>query len=56
MTVTVRSAGDPCELDDAGICAWYAEKVSSLFDPKWGTPEITVSVERRAVPNGRSGV
>ncbi|MBR6040063.1 MAG: antibiotic biosynthesis monooxygenase [Clostridia bacterium] len=46
VTVTVRTKGEPCALTDAEIKAWYAERVASLFDPQWGTPEITVDVER----------
>ncbi|MBR0508281.1 MAG: hypothetical protein IJJ86_06690 [Clostridia bacterium] len=47
VTVTVRSKGEPCALSDAQIQAWYAERIAALFDPKWGAPEITVSVERK---------
>ncbi len=46
VTVTVRTKGEPCELSDAEIKAWYADRIASLFDPQWGTPEITVDVER----------
>ena len=46
ITVTVVTKGDPCELSDAEIKAWYAERVASLFGPQWGTPEITVDVKR----------
>lgn len=48
VTVTVKTQGEPCELSDAEIKAWYAERVASLFDPRWGTPEITVDVERQS--------
>ena len=47
VTVTVKTKGDQCELSDTEIKAWYAGHVASLFDPKWGTPEITVDVKRR---------
>ena len=47
ITITVKTQGDPCDLSDAEIKAWYAERVASLFDSKWGTPEITVDVARR---------
>ena len=46
ITVTVKTQGDPCELNDAEIRAWYEKHVAALFDPRWGTPEITVDVER----------
>jgi hypothetical protein len=49
VTITVRTGGEPCTLSDAQIEAWYAERIAALFDPKWGTPEIAVSVERRRV-------
>ena len=47
VTVTIRSKGEPCELRDEEIKAWYAEKLAALFDPQWGTPEITVELERK---------
>ena len=47
VTITVKTQGDPCELSDEEIKAWYAERVAALFDPQWGTPEITVDVKRR---------
>lgn len=47
VTVTVRTAGEPCELGDEAVKAWYAEKIAALFDPKWGVPEITVELERK---------
>lgn len=46
ITITVKSKGEPCELTDEQIKAWYAERIAALFDPKWGVPEITVEVER----------
>ena len=47
ITITVKTKGNPCELSDAEIKAWYAERVASLFDPQWGTPKITVEVTRK---------
>ncbi len=46
ITVTIRSRGDKCELSDAELKEWYAAKIAALFDPRWGTPEIAVNVER----------
>ena len=47
ITVTVKTQGDPCELSDDEIKAWYKNRIAALFDPQWGTPEITVDVARR---------
>ena len=49
ITITVHSKGEPCELSDAEIKEWYMNKIASLFDPKWGTPEISVDVKRRSL-------
>lgn len=46
ITITVRTKGEPCELTDEQIKAWYADKLAALFDPQWGAPEITVELER----------
>lgn len=47
VTVTIRSRGEPCELRDDEIREWYASKIAGLFDPKWGTPKITVELNRK---------
>ncbi|MBQ2201826.1 MAG: hypothetical protein II412_04585 [Clostridia bacterium] len=47
ITITVKSKGEPCELTDEQIKVWYAERIAALFDPKWGTPKITVDVKRK---------
>lgn len=49
VTITIRSKGEPCELTDAEIKAWYAEKLAALFDPEWGVPEIKVELKRRQI-------
>lgn len=49
ITITVKSKGEPCEMTDAEIKAWYEERIAELFDPRWGTPAITVDVERKSV-------
>ena len=46
ITITVKTKGEPCALSDDEIKAWYENHVAALFDPRWGTPEITVEVER----------
>ena len=47
ITITVKSRGEPCEMTNAEIKAWYEARIAALFDPKWGTPEITVDVKRK---------
>ncbi len=49
ITVRIRTAGEPCELSDEQIRSWYASRIAALFDPRNGTPEITVEVERKTV-------
>ena len=51
ITVTIRTAGDPCEMTDAEIREWYETRIAGLFNPAYGTPEITVSVVRETVEN-----
>ena len=46
ITVTVKTKGDACALSDEEIKDWYANRIAALFDPKWGTPEITVELKR----------
>ena len=47
ITITVETAGDVCKLGDLEIREWYRSKVAALFDPAYGTPHLTVAVERR---------
>ena len=49
ITITVRTCGEPCGLSDAEIKDWYENRIAALFDPKWGTPEITVDVKRNQI-------
>ncbi|MBQ1632820.1 MAG: hypothetical protein II049_08370 [Clostridia bacterium] len=49
IQITVRSKGEACTLSDEEIKKWYEERIAALFDSKWGTPEITVDVERKEV-------
>ncbi len=49
VTITVKTEGERCELSDAEIRAWYETHVAKLFDPAYGTPEITVEVRRTEV-------
>ncbi|MBQ7669757.1 MAG: hypothetical protein IJS45_03440 [Clostridia bacterium] len=47
VTITVKTKGEVCEMSTAEIKAWYEEKVAGLFNPEFGTPEITVNVKRK---------
>lgn len=49
ITVRIKTAGDPCELSDEEIRSWYASHIAALFDPRNGTPEITVEVARKTL-------
>ena len=46
VTITVVTEGDKCEMSDGEIKEWYETNVAKLFDPRFGTPRITVAVER----------
>ncbi len=49
-TVTIVTQGEPCELDEAALKEWYLTHIAGLFDPAYGTPEITVEVSREDLP------
>ena len=46
ITIKVRTAGDKCQLTDEQIRLWYAEAIRNALNPAYGTPEITVDVQR----------
>ena len=46
IQVEIRTKGEKCEMSDEEIKKWYLSHISGLFDPKYGTPEISVSVQR----------
>ena len=46
ITITVKTKGDVCEMSDAEIREWYETSIAGLFNPEYGTPEITVDVKR----------
>ena len=46
VTITVVTEGENCEMQDQEILDWYQSRVAGLFDPQYGTPKITVSLER----------
>ena len=47
VTITVKTQGEKCEMSDIQIKEWYETKIAGLFEPAFGTPEITVTVERK---------
>lgn len=46
ITIVVKTAGEKCVMSDAEIKKWYEDNISKLFNPDYGTPEITVEVKR----------
>ena len=50
VTITVKTQGEKCEMTDAAIKAWYETHVANLFDPAFGTPEISVELKRIELP------
>ena len=46
ITITVKTKGEKCEMSDAEIKEWYETNVAKLFNPAYGTPEISVDVKR----------
>lgn len=49
ITVTIRTKGEKCEMSDAEIKAWYESQIAKLFNPAYGTPEITAEVRRTEI-------
>ena len=47
VTITVQTSGEACSCGDLEIREWYRSRIAQLFDPAYGTPSITVAVERR---------
>lgn len=46
IEIVIQTKGDVCELSDEEIKAWYEANVAKLFNPAYGTPEISVRVTR----------
>ena len=46
VTITVKTRGEKCKMTDEQIREWYESHVLELFNPAYGTPEITVDVKR----------
>ncbi|MBP5230197.1 MAG: hypothetical protein ILO68_00550 [Clostridia bacterium] len=49
ITITVRTKGEKCEMTDQEIRKWYEDGVAGLFNSAYGTPEISVHVERKQI-------
>ena len=47
ITITIKTRGEVCQMRDEEIKAWYESHVRSLFDPQYGTPEISVDLVRK---------
>lgn len=46
VTITVKTRGEKCEMSDAEIKEWYESHVRAMFDPAYGSPEISVELKR----------
>ena len=46
ITIVVKTTGEKCVMSDIEIKKWYEENIAKLFNPNYGTPEITVDVKR----------
>ena len=46
ITVEIRTRGEKCEMTDAEILEWYRTHILSLFDARYGTPEVEVRLKR----------
>ena len=44
--VTIVTQGEPCEMDDEALRKWYESHIAALFNPRYGTPTVTVEVQR----------
>ena len=49
INVTIKTKGDKCLMSDAEIKEWYETNIAKLFDPAFGTPEITVELTRNDI-------
>ena len=49
IKITIKTSGDKCEMSDAEIKDWYEKNVAGLFNPAYGTPEISVEVTRKSI-------
>lgn len=46
VTITVITEGENCEMCDKEIIDWYQSHVAGLFNPQYGTPKVSVKLER----------
>ena len=46
ITINIETNGEKCEMTDQEIKTWYEENIAKLFNPEYGTPKISVTVER----------
>ncbi len=46
ITIVVKTAGEKCVMSDDEIKKWYENNIAKLFNPDYGTPEISVDVKR----------
>lgn len=49
ITVQIKTKGEVCEMSDAQIKKWYETEIAKLFNPAYGTPEISVTVQRTSL-------
>ena len=49
IKVTIRTMGEKCEMTDEEIKRWYRDNIDSLFDHRYGTPEIEIELERKKI-------
>ncbi len=47
ITIKIRTEGEKCEMSDAQIIEWYKKSIAGIFDTRYGTPQITVELERK---------
>ena len=46
ISITIKTKGEKCEMSDSEIKQWYESHIADLFNPEYGTPEISVEVKR----------
>ncbi len=46
ITIIIKTQGEKCEMTNEQIRKWYETNIRGLFNPAYGTPEITIDVER----------
>ena len=46
ITIIIKTQGEKCEMTNEQIREWYETNIRGLFNPAYGTPEVTIDVER----------